>query len=311
MPCFNATLTNHTYPNLFSTLSECVRFLSPEKARTKLQVIFFGVAFIFSLVTITRLVPLSNSTYITLFLAVNIFTLVKLFRENIYLRAQNNNCKPVLCSEIQHSRAIISALDQSRISIAAELHDGIGQNLLSIKNGVDRLITQDTENLFTQQLILLSDATQQTLSDSRFIAHQMHPAILDIVGLEQAMESVLQQTFINDVYDIEFLFEINADELSDEQSLQLLRITQEACKNIYHHAQATWIEIKLSKQSNIIHLDINDNGIGIHSGKNELKPLVDGFGIRSMRQRTEILHGQLSLKNNIDCGLHLCLSFPN
>ncbi len=92
--------------------------------------------------------------------------------------------------------------------------------------------------------------------------------------------------------------------LPPEVSTALFRIAQESLTNISKHAQATTITVTL-KQTSVIHLSIEDNGIGFDPTQN-----TTGFGLQGMQERTHALGGQFQIHSHPGNGCTIAISLP-
>ena len=88
-------------------------------------------------------------------------------------------------------------------------------------------------------------------------------------------------------------------------SLVLYRIIQEALTNISKHSQASLVRLKLKETEQMIQLTIDDNGRGFEPTAN-----ITGFGLQSMRERTEALNGNFRLTSNPQQGCHIKVEIP-
>lgn len=101
-------------------------------------------------------------------------------------------------------------------------------------------------------------------------------------------------------------------EVKGERSLPLeveqtlFRFVQEALSNIARHSQARNAEIFLSYEENWITLSVSDNGIGFD--KNLWQP---GLGLKSMRERAELLNGILTIDSASGMGTRVSMKCPN
>ncbi len=193
---------------------------------------------------------------------------------------------------------IISAHDSERRRIAADLHDGLGQDLLLLAN---RLRPRTRGDPSTEGLRKMVD---DVLAELRASVNHLHPHQLDRLGLKRALEAILDEAFSNS--EIKLDKDIQPPEMSDEQALQLYRIIQEAVSNILRHSSASQAKVRLVKVRRRIELEISDNGVGL-GGKDH----GTGLGLNSIRLRAQILGGRLRLGNLVPSGTRLTLEIPH
>jgi signal transduction histidine kinase len=214
------------------------------------------------------------------------------------------------------SRKLIEVRDTERREIATELHDGVGQSLLVIKNKLSRLLTHDYHETgnkpppLKQTITALRQIVQLTIDDTRNLSHRLHPHVLDRLGLTEAIKAVIKETLDEHGTIIESRIEdINLPKNSTLE-LHLYRIVQEGVKNIVMHANPDRVEISLCQFPNTIELLIED------FPKDPTTPWVDSlnisqcFGLSSIQERVELLRGKTVFSHNDSGGLRIQIGVP-
>jgi len=223
--------------------------------------------------------------------------------------------------EIFNSREQLRALnarlekvqEEERIKLSRELHDNLGQNLTGLKMDVAWLakrikgeITDDPEVLITKTDSMLG-LIDGIISDIRRISADLRPNVLDYFGLIPSIEwqteeykkrTELQCEFTSNVTNINFKPEVNSS---------IFRIFQEAFTNIIRHSKATKVMIKITEESDVLMLEISDNGIGINGA---LLSDDHSLGIIGMKERTLQFNGQLNIEKVSEGGTKLTLIIP-
>ena len=127
-----------------------------------------------------------------------------------------------------------------------------------------------------------------TLSiDVHSLSRQLHPSILDDLGLPDAIASECARFRRQDSMAIDFKVENITKEIPPDVAVCLYRIVQEGLRNISKHAQATEVTISLVGRNDSIILTIMDNGRGFDPGQ---KRQV-GLGLDSMQERAYLIGG--------------------
>lgn len=233
-----------------------------------------------------------------------ILTLVLLFRQRI--RAVRR--------EQQHqekfSKRMIEAQESYRQKIASDLHDSIGQNLLIINNGLRQFVRRQTM-LSPDELAPLGELTQQTINEVREISYELHPHILDRLGLAKAIESALNTaataTGIHFHHTLEPLDQL----LTDTEKIHLFRIVQEAINNIVKHSGAMRASVLLQQRDRTVHLIISDEGKGFARKADEANESASaGIGLANIRERTRILGGECSIADAQPHGTCITITMP-
>lgn len=179
--------------------------------------------------------------------------------------------------------------EDERKRIAREIHDDLGGNLTAIKMGMSSILDRLKANPDSLQehiasLLFIVDETFDTVHK---ISGNLRPNILDL-GIVDAIEWQTKE-FVKHL-SIPCKFTCNTAEipLSNDQSMALFRICQEAMSNIAKYARATEVCVDLSAAEDIVVMTIIDNGIGVKSD-DRLK--TSSFGLRGMQERATVLHG--------------------
>jgi len=126
----------------------------------------------------------------------------------------------------------------------------------------------------------------------------LHPAILDNLGLEPALESLVAE--MNSKRQMEIRFNVSGTErkLPIDINLALFRITQEALNNVWKHSRAREAAVDLEYRPNKTLLSITDNGIGFGPSAHN----KGGLGLTSMRERANLIGARLRLESTTGQG---------
>jgi two-component system, NarL family, sensor histidine kinase UhpB len=193
---------------------------------------------------------------------------------------------------------INSIREDERKRIAREIHDDLGGNLTAIKMGMSSILDRLQANPDTLQehiasLLFIVDETFNTVHK---ISGNLRPNILDL-GIVDAIEWQTKE-FVKHV-NTPCKFTCNTAEipLSNDQSMALFRICQEAMSNIAKYAQATEVGVDLNADEDNVVMTIIDNGIGIKSD-DRLK--TSSFGLRGMQERAAALHGTFRISKPVE-----------
>jgi len=200
--------------------------------------------------------------------------------------------------------------EEERAHIAREIHDELGQRLTGIKmdlSWIKNKIPDSNETVLKRikSLNLLIDDTVQSV---RKISSELHPAILDDLGLKAAMEWQISE--FNRRSDARCDLVMNEDEFDFDpfREKAIFRIMQESLTNIMRHANADKVSVILAKNEDGILFSIKDNGVGI---KNYNEKTQTSFGILSMKERAHSLGGILSISSKLNKGTNINLFIPN
>jgi PAS domain S-box-containing protein len=209
--------------------------------------------------------------------------------------------------------------DEERRRVAAELHDGLGQNLAIIKNrAMIGLRDETNQDGAREQLQEIAATATASIVEVREIAHNLRPYELDRLGLVAAIESMIERVSDSTAIKLSANLERIEGLLSPEAETSVYRIVQEGLNNVVKHSNATAARIEIKKTGNRLAITVEDNGAGIpapataengsngNSGNNG-----KGFGLVGIAERVRVLGGSLAVDSQpsrgtaINIGLEL------
>ncbi len=205
----------------------------------------------------------------------------------------------------------LEAVKEERERIARDIHDELGSILVRLKIEVALLSSKlpaaaDALRVKAQSI---EDLLNQAMGTTSRVARELRPGILKEFGLPAAIEC--QAEDFSQRSGTPCRVQCNDDdkamEPDSETSIAVFRIAQEALTNIAKHAQATQVNMRLSRFGGNIVLDIHDNGKGI-SNADLSKP--KSFGLRGIRERVLSLAGEFSIAAADNGGTQICLRIP-
>lgn len=208
----------------------------------------------------------------------------------------------------QFSKSLVESQEE-RKRIAAEIHDGIGQNILLIKNGIRKCLKSlSNDGIVEDTLNRISLIAQQSIDEVREIIANLHPHQLDQLGLKGAIESVLRQAIQSS--EIKFLSEIQEIDglLHKNNEIHLYRIIQEGISNVVKHSGASTSRIYMRKNRKFMNITIKDNGKGFVFNSDGLGE--SGFGLVGISERVKILEGNFEVDSIPGKGTTLTIKVP-
>lgn len=219
-----------------------------------------------------------------------LFSSIFLYRNRLHLKKEK---------ELQESfsQQLLSSQEEERKRISKDLHDGLGQSLLLIKNKIALNGDDNTKNMF-------NDAIEEV----RTISRALHPFQLERFGITKAIQNVINE--FDESNDIFISSEIDdiASILSPEKEVNLYRIVQESISNIIKHSEAEAARVEIQKKPKYIHIWIKDNGKGFDFSEkhNDFKSL----GLKTLRERTKFLKGTMKVDSEKSKGTTLEFIIP-
>jgi PAS domain S-box-containing protein len=207
---------------------------------------------------------------------------------------------------------LIFAQEEELSRLSRELHDDLTQRLavLAIEAGKLEIELADMWQLNTDPLEKISGIKEKLIKvseDVHRMSRQLHPAILDDLGLVRAIESECAALARLENIRVDFVKEAVPDMIPKDIALCLYRVAQEGMKNIIAHSRAKTCEIFLEGTGSSICLTVSDKGAGFDPLEVRQKP---GLGLSSMRERIQLVSGDFSVETKPGQGTTIRVCVP-
>jgi PAS domain S-box-containing protein len=208
------------------------------------------------------------------------------------------------------ANGLIHARDEEARRIAHALHDESGQLLAMVYIALDEmakgLSAADKDRVQTIKGLL--DDVEKRLRD---ISHELHPAMLDHLGLIPSVEHLAKQISKRTGIQIKVAAGLN-ERLSPLLELSLFRAVQEAFNNVVRHAQAKTVEVRIMQDEELIQCAIQDDGAGFNpiAAWQRQKHKGQGLGLAGIRERIEGIGGIFQVLSAPGEGTKLFISVP-
>lgn len=208
--------------------------------------------------------------------------------------------------------SIIKAQEEERKRVAREIHDGPAQSMANIVMRAEfclKLLEKDPTKV-QDELYNLMELVRQSLKDVRKIIFDLRPMVLDDLGLVPALKRYIEH------YAKEYGIFVETSVLGRERRLDsslevaLFRVVQESLTNIKKHASADQVVIKIEFLRDKVNVLIRDNGCGFDKDKVLSEKQYEGFGLLGMKERIQLLKGNLNIKTAPGKGTEINLSVP-
>lgn len=187
-------------------------------------------------------------------------------------------------------------LQDQRLRISRDLHDNIGSQLTFIISSVENLkfLTKDMDQLFTDKFQQIIQFSKDTIGQLRDTIWAMNQNEISFENLESRMLSFLDKAKLsNEKVKINFNSEITEPLfLTSVKGINLFRVVQEAINNALKHADASTINISVIQKSEIISIEISDDGKGF-----DITSIGAGFGLENMQKRIEEVGGNFKIQS--------------
>ena len=197
---------------------------------------------------------------------------------------------------------VIAAQENERSRLAADIHDGISQRLVSLTYRLDaaaRAVDDEQCGDAVEQIEKARDLVDLTLAEARSAIGGLRPPVLDDLGLAGGLASLAAS-----ITEVDLDLELADNRLPEHIEVAFYRIAQEALQNILKHSRALTATIRFSITGDVATLEVADTGVGFGPGADRIVPEAHGggFGMLSMTERAELVGGHLSVRSEPGAG---------
>jgi signal transduction histidine kinase/ligand-binding sensor domain-containing protein len=189
-----------------------------------------------------------------------------------------------------------AAKEQERKHLARELHDEFGQALTTAKINLGLALTQLPGAAGSRRIQDTVQVIDSLIGQVRALSLDLRPPLLDDLGLVPALESHLHAVSERSNIPIRANLDPQVELPDSDQRIAVFRIVQEAVTNALRHAQATALEVSVSRVADGTLIRVQDNGRGfdVHASAT---PRASGMGLFGMRERVHGLGGTISIES--------------
>jgi PAS domain S-box-containing protein len=204
-------------------------------------------------------------------------------------------------------RRLVRAQEEEHRRIARELHDDLTQRLAVLAIGAGKLeqvpgLDPDVAERargFREQLAALSES-------AHCLSRQLHPSILDVLGLVDALRSECMSLRQRDGVLVKYVAQDVPLDLSRDVALCFYRVAQEALRNVARHARCPEAVVRLAATERELVLCVQDRGVGFDLGGTGKA----GLGLESIRERACSIGARLTVRSWPGKGTRITLRAP-
>ncbi len=213
-----------------------------------------------------------------------------------------------------YSHRVTELLEEERERISRDIYEEVIQSLTAHFRHLE-MLTSGINELTAEKRTLIEAFLEQTnnlIDELRSIASNLHPPVLDDLGLLPALQSMATDITERSGVAIEIRVHGTERRLHKETELALFRIAEEALKNAWRHSQAQSIELKMDYGTDKTIMTVSDDGKGSQLPK-ALSDLVrDGkLGLAAMQERALSVGSTLTVQSGAGKGTIVNVELPN
>jgi signal transduction histidine kinase len=208
------------------------------------------------------------------------------------------------------SRQRLAATEGERRRWARELHDETLQSLSALRIGLSTAGRSERPGALPQAVRQAVDQLEDAIANLRALITDLRPAALDELGVQAAVEGLAERSTRHGLevdVSVELAHEQGraATRHAPELETAIYRIVQEALTNASKHGGAKRAVVEIHEQDTTVHISVRDDGAGF-----DVDAETDGFGLLGMRERVDLLGGEISIDSAPGHGATVTASIP-
>jgi len=205
---------------------------------------------------------------------------------------------------------IIQAQEEERKRLSRDIHDGPAQMLANVllRSGlIEKTFAERGPNDALSELNQLKEMVRNALLEVRRIIYDLRPMALDDLGLIPTLRKY-SSTVMEYKKDVTIHFMNNGTEKRFESSIEVavFRLVQECISNALKHGKSRDVWVKVEWLRDTMNIVVKDNGEGFDPNQTKEK----SFGIIGMRERVELLKGEMKIMSTIGKGTTVLFRIP-
>lgn len=201
----------------------------------------------------------------------------------------------------------VESAEKERERWARELHDDTLQNLAAIRISLATALQSTGERREARIESAAEEAMDQLaaqINELNRLINDLRPAALERLGLPGALRALAEESSARGSIEVEATIEIGEEPGRDEERL-VYRLVQEALTNAVKHASASHVTLSVQEGDSEIQITIRDDGEGF-----DQSTLTSGRGLTGMRERIELLGGEIEVSSKPGEGTEISARVP-
>jgi two-component system, NarL family, sensor histidine kinase NreB len=199
---------------------------------------------------------------------------------------------------------ILQAQEEESNRIARDIHDDLGQTLVTLKILLQSAFMQAAGGQPLPQKKIIS-YLDEIIEKSRSLAMRLRPSALDMLGLTTALKMMFAEINQTSRVKIDFRHGILEGLRFKAEAINIFRIIQEAVTNALKHSGATRIQVRISRSKGKLKISVEDNGKGLAPVQGRA-----GLGLVTMQERAKLLGGRFEIASKPKQGTAVRLEVP-
>ncbi len=204
---------------------------------------------------------------------------------------------------------LIDVQEAERRRISRELHDDLNQKIATLSMNISQLKRNVPmpDGALISELDQLRETASGLTNEVRRLSHQLHPAVLEHLGLVKALESYIASFAAEEKIDVRLSSELRDERIPFQTSIGLYRVAVEALRNIARHSGARSAVVSIKRDAGFLELCVSDSGKGFDV---ERFKQDGGLGLISIEERLRLLQGSCEIFSTPGRGSMLVARVP-
>jgi len=201
----------------------------------------------------------------------------------------------------------IESAERERARWARELHDDTLQNLAAIRIQLATALGNAGEGRPARIESAAEEAIDQLegqINELNRLINDLRPAALERLGLAGALQALAEENAARSGIEIGAELDLSNERGGEEERI-VYRLVQEALTNVVKHAHASQAEVSAKEGDGAIRIVVRDDGDGFDSSS-----ATAGRGLRGMRERIELLGGEIDVTSTPTEGTKITACVP-
>ena len=199
--------------------------------------------------------------------------------------------------------------EKERKRLATQLHDQIGHALVAAKMKLVKLRSSAPPNT-AAELADTIEILEKAIGDIRSLTFELSPPVLHELGLDPALEWLVEQTQNRYGLDASYHGADLPARLDEQVEILLFQATRELLFNVFKHAEASQAWVKLGLDEPNIQVEIGDDGRGFSQDVKTIGYSAAGYGLLNISERMRYLGGELVVRSTPGRGSRVLLRVP-
>jgi two-component system sensor histidine kinase UhpB len=209
------------------------------------------------------------------------------------------------------SREMLRVQEAERTRISREIHDELGQMLTAISLNVNNIAKTVPSSLLKRDIQSVRQLLEQATDFIHRLSHQIHPGMLEDLGLVPALRYLLRSLKESAGMDVKLIVLGAAGKASLEQKAAMYRVAQESLTNVLKHAGTSRASVTVRNSAEAIELQVLDKGKGFTlSRMSGSEGTRLGLGLVGMRERVQSLGGMFVIRSRPGKGTSVRVRIP-